>query len=296
MRLLVHEPPLCVGYDHARLVYRADGVARYGAIERSSGRPVVLKVVDTDAPEHLREAVHREATILAALRSHPHVITMHQWVETHDGRRALVLERCLGSFAGLFQSVPAPLPHAIDFAVKLAGALESAHRSGVVHSAVRPRNVMLTEFHEPVVANFQSAAAPAHHPAPLLHDPTVHTAPELLLGDAATPATDVYGLAATLYQLLAGRAPFRSYEEDSPAAISARVLCATVAPLPAHKVPPDVSDLLLWGLAREPGARPPTPVWFAEELGRLQQRNGWQRTPATIKPRSVEHGRHRRAR
>ncbi|MDQ6849854.1 MAG: serine/threonine protein kinase [Actinomycetota bacterium] len=283
--LVVDELPLCPGYRDARLIDVVDGVARYGAVEMGTGRPVVLKIVDMHAPPYLREALDGEAAILAALGSHPNIITMYQRVETVDGRRGVALERCLGSAAQLFRFTPTPAPQAIAFAVKLAGALETAHRSGVLHCRVRPQNMLLSEYYEPVLANFESAVRlgdPAHSP-PLLHNPNVHTAPELLLGDPATEATDVYGLAATLYELVVGHGPFRSYQNDSPATISTRVLCDDIAPLSDASVPPDLSDLVLWALAREPGARPPSPVWFAEELGRIEQLNGWRRSSFLIR-------------
>jgi serine/threonine protein kinase len=116
----------------------------------------------------------------------------------------------------------------------------------------------------------------------LLHDPSVHTAPEVLLGDRATEATDVYGLAATLYELVAGRSIFRSYASESAAEISAHIFCETVSPLSAADVPLELSDLLLWALTADPTARPPSASWFAEELRRIEDHNGWPRTPMIV--------------
>ncbi len=298
MTWAAHEPPLCAGYADARLLDAVDGIARYGAIEQGTGRHVVLKVADAGAPAFVHDALAKEATILAALGAHPNIITIYQQIETRDGRPALVLQRCLGAFAELFHFVPTPLRHALELSAKLAGALETVHRGGVLHCGVRPQNLLLSDFAEPVLANFESAVfrSESDEPAPLLHDPTVHTAPELLLGDRATEATDVYGLAVTLFWLVTGHGPFRSYEGDSAAATSARVLCDTVTPLPAGTVPPDVTDLLQWGLARDPRARPPSPIWFAEELGRIEQRNGWARTPLVVGSADVPTGRQGRRR
>ncbi len=275
-----------LGDDYAgiRLLGVADGVARYAAVEQSTRRHVVLKMAEVDAPEHVRAALEDEAAILAAIGGHPNIVTMFQQTQTRDGRHVLVLERCCGTFAELFGFATTPVPQALTLAVKLAGALATVHRAGVVHCALGPSTMMLSEFTEPVLADFD-AAIPRSDPARaafLIRDPTVHTAPELLLGEPATEATDVYGLAATLYQLVSGHAPFRSYAGDSAATISARVLCGTVAPLADGSVAPDLSDLLLWALAPEPTARPLSAVWFAEELGRLERRFGWTRTPCII--------------
>jgi hypothetical protein len=88
----------------------------------------------------------------------------------------------------------------------------------------------------------------------------------------------VYGLASTLYELVAGRAAFRAYAGESPATVIVRVLSGTVKPIVAPGVPLELSDLLTWGMSPDPALRPPSPVWLAEELGRIQRREGWPRT------------------
>jgi len=291
MTLATRAPGICAGYADARLITRADGLARYDAVEQGTERRVELKVSETSAP-HVREALATESSILAALGSHPYIVTLYQRTETDDGRPMLVLERCLGSFAELFQFVRTPAPSAVRLAIKIAGALETAHRAGVVHTSIRPQNLALTEWNEPVVRNFETATrvADRSRAVPLLHDPSVHTAPEVLLGDRATQATDVYGLAATLYELVAGRSIFRSYAGESAAEISAHVFCETVAPLSAADVPLELSDLLLWALNADPTARPPSASWLAEELRRIEDHNGWPRTPMIVGATTVPGG------
>jgi serine/threonine-protein kinase PknK len=163
--------------------------------------------------------------------------------------------------------------------VKLAGALETAHRSGVLHCDVRPRNILVTEWGEPVLAGFDEAVRieAAARRAPL-HQLTPHTAPELLEGKDPSTASDVYGLASTLYELVAGRAAFRTYVGESPAKVIVRVLSSQVQPIVAPNVPLEMSDLLTWALSSDPAQRPPSPAWLAEELGRIERRQGWPRT------------------
>jgi serine/threonine protein kinase len=153
------------------------------------------------------------------------------------------------------------------------------HSAGVLHCDVRPRNILVTEWGEPVLASFDESVlidAPTSR-APL-HVTTAHTAPELLEGDEPTVRSDVYGLASTLYELVAGRAAFSAYAGESPATVIVRVLSGRVKPIVTPDIPLEISDLLMWGMSAEPGKRPPSPAWIAEELGRIERRQGWPRT------------------
>jgi serine/threonine protein kinase len=139
--------------------------------------------------------------------------------------------------------------------------------------------VFVTEWGEPVLAGFDEAVEiKAASGRPPLHHLTPHTAPELLEGHEPTTASDVYGLASALYELVAGRAAFRAYVGESPASVIVRVLTHPVLPIVAPDVPLEISDLLTWGLASDPADRPPSPAWIAEELGRIERRQGWART------------------
>jgi hypothetical protein len=81
-----------------------------------------------------------------------------------------------------------------------------------------------------------------------------------------------------LYELVAGRAAFRAYAGESPASVIVRVLSGHVKPVVAAGIPLDMSDLLTWALSGDPAQRPPTPAWLAEELRRIERRQGWPRT------------------
>jgi serine/threonine protein kinase len=255
----------------------------YSALERDAGRTqraVILKVPNTASPEWLHDSLEHEAAILSAVGAHPNIVTLYQRLQTDDGRPALALERCTGSLDDLPDDARMSLRDAASAGIKIAGALEAVHQLGYAHCDVRPANVLLTEFGEPVLAGFDEAAplesTTGYAP---LHTTTAHTAPELLEGAAPTPASDVYGLASTLYELVAGRAAFRQYAGESPATVIVRVLSNPVRPITTPGVPLDVSDLLTWAMSGDPGKRPPTPAWIAEELRRIEQRQGWPRTP-----------------
>ncbi|HEV7892035.1 MAG TPA: serine/threonine-protein kinase [Pyrinomonadaceae bacterium] len=117
----------------------------YLAEDTRLGRKVALKFLPahlTQDDEHLRR-FEREARAVAAL-SHPNVCTIHEVVETAEGRHCIVMEYVEGEtlrerLAGGRMKVG----EALDVAAQVASALASAHAAGVVHRDIKPENVML---------------------------------------------------------------------------------------------------------------------------------------------------------
>jgi serine/threonine protein kinase len=286
-----HDAPRFSGM---RLLDRIGPTSIYAAREVGTGRGVALKVLDEGAPRVAHEALEREAAYLATLGTHPHIITLYHRTHLADGRPALVLEACPGSVADAIREQRLTVPGAVSMTIKVAGALETLHHAGLVHCAVRPQNILLTEFDEPVLADFSAVVASRDGESFVTaHETTAHTAPELLLGEAPTASTDVYGLCSTLYEMISGRPAFRAYDGESPAAVSLRILEGGVRPILAPDVPLELSDLVVWGLNPDPSERPPSAAWLGEELSRLEQHNGWLRTRmVTGEPRL--HSRRRR--
>lgn len=259
----------------------------YQAHEIATDRLVALKVLDSAHPSAAAiDAFDREAAVLAALGTHPHIVTMYRRLTLAGGAPVLVLELCQGSFADRHPDRPdqdrISAEQAVTIGIKLAGALDTAHRAGVLHRSVAPANVLVTAYGEPALSDFGVAALYHTGESSLFEFTTVHTAPELLEGQPATAATDVYALASTLYELVNGAPAFRTYDGDSPAALSLRILCDPVQRIDAADVPLALTDVLLWGLSRDPAARPPSAAWLADELARIAVSEGWPRTPLLV--------------
>ncbi len=268
------------GFAEVSLLRAGSRFAIYEAREVESDRVVAVKVPTDAGASWLHDQLEHEARILQATSAHPNVITLHRRITVPDGRPALVLDRCRTTMDDVVRTgTRIPVAQAISIGIKLAGALESVRAYGVAHCDVRPTNVLITDDDAPVLAGFDEAVpldtSTGYAP---LHVTTAHTAPELLEGKPPTPATDVYGLASTLYELIAGRGAFRAYAGESAATVIVRVLSGRVRPIVAPDVPLEVSDLLTWAMSPDPGKRPPTAAWLAEEFGRIQYLLGWDRT------------------
>jgi serine/threonine-protein kinase PknK len=269
------------------LIRRGRRATVYRARELPTNRWVALKVLDVAAPsEAALEAFAREASVLAALGGHPNIVTMYRHFTLADGRPALVLELCHGSIADNRPAgQPLPAQDVVRIGIKIAGALDTAHRAGVLHRNVTPDNILTTIFDEPALTDFGIATLHTvpEEAAPLLDFATVHTAPELLDGRTASPVTDVYELGSTLYELVNGTPAFRAYDRESPAALSLRILYDPAPRIDAPHVPLELSDVLLWAMTKDPANRPPSAAWLASELARIATNQGWPRTPLVVR-------------
>jgi serine/threonine protein kinase len=259
----------------------------FRAREMDTNRHVALKLLNVrDASPRAVESFERESIALGALSSHPNIVTLYRTFRVADGRPVLVLELCTSAVSErLYNGARIPAQEAISIAVKVAGALETAHRGQILHRDVKPQNILITEFGEPALADFGVAMlqSSTQTTAGLFDFTTLHAAPELLEGGETSAATDVYELASTLYQLIAGQSAFRSYDGESPASVILRILRDPVRPVTAADVPVQLSDLLIRAMSKKQHARPTTAAEFAAELSEIEAEQGWPRTQFLIR-------------
>ena len=259
----------------------------YRAREVGTNRSVALKLLNVrDASPRAIESFERESVALGAVSSHPNIVTLYRSFRAADGRPVLVLELCRGSIGDtMVNGQGLPVADVVAMGIKIAGALETAHRAEILHRDVKPQNILITEFGEPALADFGVAMlqSSTQTTAGLFDFTTLHAAPELLEGGETSAATDVYELASSLYQLIAGKSAFRAYDGESPASVILRILRDPVQPLVNANVPTRLSDLLLHAMSKDKDARPPTAAEFASELAEVEAAEGWSRTPFLIR-------------
>src|SRR5262249_34912649 len=156
----------------------------------------------------------------------------------HEGRPCLVLEFVDGgSLADRLEGKPWPARDAAALLEELARAIHEAHQHGIVHRDLKPGNVLLprgtlrpkvTDFG---IAKFLDKETRQTQTGQILGTPC-YMAPEQAAGQSKLvgPATDVYGLGATLYELLTGQPPFQG---EGPAAVLVQV--RDRAPVPPRR-------------------------------------------------------------
>lgn len=243
-------------------VIRRLGVGRYGTVElcrvpgdRTEVAVKLLPVRITTPRGQL--ALHAELLAVAAAAKHPCAVTVRE-VGFVDEMPYLTNEFCpVGSaHARLATTGPLPWDDVAAIGVRLALALHSAHRRGVLHLDVRPANILFDADDAALLADHGLTRA-LRSTAPELgvHFDPLYAPRELFGWEPPGPPADVHGLGATLYALLTGAPPHADQALVGPSAHYQAVMTAT-APPPVG-VPPPLAGLLQRMTSAHPGDRPP---------------------------------------
>ncbi|BBY24263.1 hypothetical protein MSTO_44680 [Mycobacterium stomatepiae] len=207
------------GFEDARQVARGGAGVIYCAYETALGRNVAIKVLPSHIDDESRERFLREGYAMGGLSGHPNIVNILRVGVTDSGRPYIVMPYMSSDSLAvrLRREGPTAWPEALRIAVKLCGALETAHRSGTLHRDIKPANVLVSDYGEPLLSDFGIAHIEGgYETATGFFSGTIdYTAPEVMTGKPATVASDLYSLGATIYALIAGGAAHeRKNDED----------------------------------------------------------------------------------
>lgn len=223
------------------------------AVDNRLNRDVALKrLFPTPHRDGLEARAIAEGRLLARIR-HPNVVTVFA-VEQVEGRIGIITERLSGRTLAEHLRVSGPLTVAecAEVGVDLCGALAAVHDAGLLHRDIKAQNVMREGSGRTVLMDFgaghtlDGSAAPAGTP--------LYLAPEVLDGQPATRASDIYSAGVLLYHLLTGTFPAPG---DTVAAIRDAHRGAPPVPLRELRpdVPPALAAVLATAMARDPAER-----------------------------------------
>lgn len=258
------------GYEVGALLGQG-GMGRVFQAEDSSGSSVALKLLSpnlSSSPEAL--ARFKQEGLIASQINHPHIVFVHR-VDEENGIPFIAMELMTGKTLKdlVVENGPLNYDDAVDLILQCIDGLMEAHGRGMIHRDIKPANCYLDEDGNVKVGDFGLARSlisdsELTQTGAFLGTP-LFASPEQLLGQKIDNRSDIYSLSATLYYLLAGKAPF---ESPNAAQVIARI--ASTDP-PSFKsaeveVPKALEDIVMKGLSRHASKRYETFAAMRDDL------------------------------
>ena len=257
----------------------AGGMANvYLAEDEELGRRVAIKILNERYAEDdlFIERFRREAKSAAGL-SHPNIVSIYDRGEA-EGTYYIAMEVIEGrSLKELILTRDAlPIGTAVAYAEQLLEALRFAHRHGIIHRDIKPHNVLVSadqqvKANEPrlKVTDFGIARLGASQmtEAGSIMGTAQYLSPEQARGAPVTAASDLYSAGVVLYEMLTGKVPFMG---DSAIEIAMKHVNDLPAPPSTLRpeIPPELDQIVLRALAKDPADRYQTAEEFIEDLER----------------------------
>src|SRR5215510_9403042 len=248
--------------------------ARDLMLERIVAIKVLHEIYSED--QALQNRFKQEARAAANL-SHPNIVTVHDF-GFDNGQLFIVMEHIPGKDLKtlLRQRGRYSVEEAIPLLVQACAGIGYAHRAGIVHCDVKPHNMIVTPDGRLKVTDFGIARALStimpDERADVVWGSPQYFSPEQAVGEAPSPASDVYSLGVVLYEVLTGALPFTAPTSEELARMHLES-----TPIPPSEyvpdIPPALEQIVLKVLSKEPAARYRT----ADQLGRVLLRFGTQR-------------------
>ena len=262
------------------------GMSRvFVAFDESLGRRIVVKVLHPQLAANVSIERFRREIRVAAQLVHPHIVPLLSAGET-EGLPYYTMPYIEGeSLRALLQREKRlSTADASRIVGEIAGALDYAHRQGIIHRDIKPENVLIQDGHA-VVTDFGIARALSNSAASgtitqigVTVGTPAYMSPEQSSGDPDLDArADVYSLGCVLYEMLAGAPP---YAGDSTRALMAQHFSAPIPRIRSVRgeVSASLEDVITRALAKEPRERFPSAAQFASGIGRATTAAGETKT------------------
>ena len=270
------------------------GYAEVYLYERERPRTrVAVKLMRADAMDDAkRRQFVAEADLMAALADHPYIVSVYDAGTAPDGRPYLVMQYYPSrDLAVRIAADPMSVQEALRYGVQLSSAVETAHRANVIHRDIKPSNILLDRYGQPGLSDFGIAGRPDSGEGEEEDEVGVSipwSPPEVLTGASnGSVASDVYSLAATVWTLLVGRAPFEVPGGDNGRrAMATRIIHSKPPATGRGDVPTSLDRMLQQALAKDPSHRPQSALELARNFQRVEQEMRLARTEVFL----LDHG------
>ncbi|MBI4862035.1 MAG: protein kinase [Candidatus Riflebacteria bacterium] len=256
------------------------------ARDKKTGDTVAIKLLTRLEDDDALNRFMREGELLARI-DHPNVVKVIDCSQI-EGHPYLVMELLEGGTlrTRLKAGVPMPLDEAVRITIDCLAGLNACHLQGVVHRDLKPENILFTragasKITDLGVAKAYGAPTSLTQTGAVIGTPT-YMSPEQAKGEPVVIASDIYGMGLILYEMLAGRPPFRSDKLHELLQAHVEKIAPPITEF-RSEIPPGIERLLAAALAKRIERRPASADDFATRLRRAVQRSGPE---APARPRS----------
>jgi len=267
-------------YEVGNLIGRGGMADVYEGVDTRLGRTVAIKLLKADlANDPNFEARFRQEAQASARMAHPTIVRVYDagedvTVDSNGNTNRhpfIVMEYVNGKLLrDLLHERRLTLQEAIDFETGVLTALEFSHRAGIVHRDIKSANVMITEAGQVKVMDFGIARAVSENSATVAHTSGIvgtaqYFSPEQAKGESVDARTDLYSAGVLLYEMLAGRPPFKG---ESAVSVAYQHVSEAVVPPSQYdpSVSPEMDAVVIRALAKDRNDRFQTAEEFREHL------------------------------
>ncbi|WP_084127351.1 serine/threonine-protein kinase [Demequina sp. NBRC 110054] len=284
-------PPDLPGFEHRRLLGSGGFADVFLYQQHMPKREVAVKVLLKDRmASGAVENFAAEANLMAQLSTHPAIVSIYEAGMSADNRPYLVMENCpKPNLQARYRKEPLGIAETLRIGVQVAGAVETAHRAGILHRDIKPANILVTAYNRPALTDFGIAGEVDAEGESV--GMSIPWSPPESFEDPprSSTRTDVYALAATIYTLLAGHTPFEVPGEPSTAMLLMdRIESTPVPPLRRADAPPALNAVLAKAMAKRPEDRYASVLELAHALQRLQAEMSMSVTPVDVLDDAIE--------
>ena len=267
-------------YQVGEIIGRGGMADVFEGVDLRLGRKIAIKLLKSDlANEENFESRFAQEAQASAKMAHPTIVRIYdagEEISTDSNGNVrktpfIVMEYVKGKLLrDLMHERKLALGEAIGYAKGVLTALEYSHKAGIIHRDIKASNIMVTEEGQVKVMDFGIARAISDSSATQAHTSGIvgtaqYFSPEQARGEAVDARTDLYSTGVVLYEMLAGRPPFKG---DTAVSVAYQHVSEKVTPPSAHNpaISPELDQVVLNALAKDRDERFQTAEEFREHL------------------------------
>jgi serine/threonine-protein kinase len=288
-------------YQVGEIIGRGGMADVFEGVDLRLGRKIAIKLLKSDLAndENFESRFAQEAQASAKM-AHPTIVRIYDAGEeistdSNGNQRKtpfIVMEYVRGKLLrDLMHERKLTLAEAIGYAKQVLTALEYSHKAGIIHRDIKASNIMVTEEGQVKVMDFGIARAISDSSATQAHTSGIvgtaqYFSPEQARGEAVDARTDLYSTGVLLYEMLAGRPPFKG---DTAVSVAYQHVSEKVTVPSEHnpELTPELDQVVLNALAKDREERFQTAEEFREHLLAAANGQALKKAPAKTKPVQV---------